>query len=188
MPVQIQDVEVVAQPPSQAGPGTAQPQQQQPASAPHPELQLEVERAARMRRSRDLDCSRLMPDDGALQSSRPTIVVDGQQSATLTGGQLRARVREDVHGLYDCELEIGNWGPDGGEEPTFLYFNRQLLDFGKQLTVTVSDQPIFSGRITGIEARFPEGGAPSIDRARRGSLPGPADDAPHADVHKRLRR
>jgi uncharacterized protein len=103
-----------------------------------------------------------MPDDAAVQSSRPTIVVDGRQSAALTGGQLRARVREDVHGLYDCELEIGNWGPDGGMEPTFLYFNRQLLDFGKPLALTVSDQPIFSGRITGIEARFPEGGAPTL--------------------------
>jgi phage protein D len=103
-----------------------------------------------------------MPDDAAVQSSRPTIVVDGHQSATLTGGLLRARVREDVHGLYDCELEIGNWGPNGGPEPTFLYFDRQLLDFGKQLTLTVSDLPIFSGRITGIEARFPEGGVPSL--------------------------
>ncbi len=103
-----------------------------------------------------------MPDDAAVQSSRPTILVDGHQSATLTGGQLRARVREDVHGLYDCELEIGNWGPNGGPQPTFLFFNRQLLDFGKQLALTVAEQPIFSGRITGLEARFPEGGAPSL--------------------------
>ena len=100
--------------------------------------------------------------NGALQSSRPTISIDGQDSATLTGGQLHVRVREDVHGLYDCELELGNWGQNGGSEPTFLFFDRKLIDFGKQLTLTVAGQPIFTGRITGIEACFPEGDSPSL--------------------------
>jgi hypothetical protein len=52
MPVEIQDVEVIAQPPSQAGQSPAQPPA--PSNAPHPELELELERAARIRRSRDL--------------------------------------------------------------------------------------------------------------------------------------
>ena len=101
-------------------------------------------------------------DGSALQSSRPTIVIDGRESPSLTGGQLHARVREEVHGLYDCELEVGNWGPDGGDGSTFLLFDRRVVDFGKQLTLNVSDETIFSGRITGIEARFPAGGAPSL--------------------------
>jgi phage protein D len=104
----------------------------------------------------------MAPDDGAVQSSRPTIVIDGQESASLTGGQLHVRVREDVHGLYDCELELGNWGPNGGTDPNFLYFDRKTIDFGKQLTLNVANQPIFSGRITGIEARYPEGDSPSL--------------------------
>lgn len=100
--------------------------------------------------------------DGALQSSRPTIAIDGQDSATLTGGQLHVRVREDVHGLYDCELELGNWGPNGGTEPNFLFFDRKLIDFGKQLTLKVAGQAIFTGKITAIEGRFPEGDSPSV--------------------------
>ena len=100
--------------------------------------------------------------DGALQSSRPTIAIDGQDSATLTGGQLHVRVREDVHGLYDCELELGNWGPNGGSDPNFLFFDRKLIDFGKQLTLKVAGQSIFTGKITAIEGRYPEGDSPSV--------------------------
>jgi uncharacterized protein len=101
-------------------------------------------------------------DDAALQASRPTIAIDGRDSPSLTGGTLRARVREDVHGLYDCEVEIGNWGPAGGDEPGFLLFDRKLLDFGKELKLSVGEQPLFAGRITGLEGRYPAGGAPSI--------------------------
>jgi uncharacterized protein len=103
-----------------------------------------------------------------LPPSRPTIAVDGLESPSLTGGQLRARVREDVHGLYDCELEFGNWGPAhparpaSGEQPNFLLFDRRSLDFGKELRVSVAAEPIFTGRITGLEARYPAGGAPSL--------------------------
>jgi phage protein D len=100
-----------------------------------------------------------------LPPGRPTIAIDGQESPSLTGGQLRARVREDVHGLYDCELEIGNWGPptaSAAPQPGFLFFDRRALDFGKELRVSVADEPLFTGRITGIEARYPAGGPPSI--------------------------
>lgn len=98
---------------------------------------------------------------GAVQSSRATVLLDGTEAPALTDGQLRLRVREDVHGLYDCELEVGNWGPSGGQ-PGFLFFDRRLVDFGKRLSLTFADKPIFSGRITGIEGRYPEGNAPSL--------------------------
>jgi phage protein D len=101
-------------------------------------------------------------DDTALRASRPTVALDGRESPSLTGGLLRARVREDVHGLYDCEVEIGNWGPAGGPEPGFLFFDRRVLDFGKELSLSVAGRPLFAGRVTGLEARFPAGDAPSI--------------------------
>jgi phage protein D len=101
-------------------------------------------------------------DDTSLQSSRPTIAVDGTDSPSLTGGLARMRVREDVHGLSDCELEVGNWGPNGGSDASFLFFDRRVLDFGKTLRLNVSDRLVFTGRITAIEARYPQGGMPSI--------------------------
>src|SRR5207248_427124 len=69
---------------------------------------------------------RLMADASAVQSSRPTVLVDGTEAPSLTDGQLRLRVREDVHGLYDCEVEVGNWGPSSGQ-PGFLFFDRNLV-------------------------------------------------------------
>jgi uncharacterized protein len=102
-----------------------------------------------------------MADTSALQSSRPTVLVDGTEAPSLTDGQLRMRIREDVHGLYDCELEVGNWGPKGAQ-PGFLFFDRRVIEFGKELSLKFSDKPIFTGRITGIEGRYPEGNAPSV--------------------------
>ena len=104
-----------------------------------------------------------MPDatTNALQPSRPTIQVAGSESSSLTGGLLRLRAREDVHGLSNCELEFGNWGPNG-DSADFLFFDRKLLDFGKDLQINVADKPLFKGKITGLEARFPQGNTPSI--------------------------
>jgi Bacteriophage probable baseplate hub protein len=102
-----------------------------------------------------------MPDADALQSSRPTIQIAGSESSSLTGGLLRMRAREDLHGLSNCELEFGNWGPNG-DSADFLFFDRKLLDFGKELKISVADKPLFTGKITGIEARYPQGNSPSI--------------------------
>jgi phage protein D len=101
-------------------------------------------------------------DPSAIKSSRPTVRVDGKDSESVTGGLLRARVREDVHGLCNCELEVGNWGPVDGEHSGFLFFDRGALDFGKELELKVGDGTLFRGRITAIEARFPEGAPPTV--------------------------
>lgn len=100
-----------------------------------------------------------MPDE--LQPSRPTIALDGTDSATLTGGLLRLRVRSDVHGLSSCEAEFGNWGPKG-DASDFLFFDRSLLEFGKELRIKVGTTPLFVGKITALEARFPQGNSPSL--------------------------
>lgn len=102
-----------------------------------------------------------MPDADALQASRPKIKVAGTESSSLTGGLLRMRIRENVHGLSNCELEFGNWGPNG-DSADFLFFDRKVLDFGKEIEIVLADASFFKGKITGIEARFPEGNSPSI--------------------------
>jgi phage protein D len=96
-----------------------------------------------------------------IQPSRPVIAIAGEDASTLTGGLLAMSASEDVHGLANCELEFGNWGPNGNG-PAFLFFDRSLLDFGKQIDVTVAGTTIFSGSITAIEGRFPQGGTPSV--------------------------
>src|SRR5262245_31967096 len=103
-----------------------------------------------------------MPDEQpGIQSSRPTFAVDGTESSSLTGGLLRLRVRDDVRGLSNCEAEFGNWGPKG-EASDFLFFDRSVLDFGKELKVKLGTTAIFTGKVTGLEARYPNGNTPSL--------------------------
>jgi phage protein D len=74
-------------------------------------------------------------------------------------------VEEYDHGMARCEASFGNWGTSRGEVG-FLYFDRDLLNFGKRLTVSVDGDDalvqVFEGRITGLEGRFPRSRPPEI--------------------------
>jgi phage protein D len=103
-----------------------------------------------------------MPDDtDVLRSARPTIVVDGEERAELALGLLTMTVHEDTEGLARCEATFGNWGP-AGDSTSFLYFDRKLLDFGKDFVVKFADTTLFQGRVTALEGEFPDGAAPRI--------------------------
>jgi phage protein D len=96
-----------------------------------------------------------------LRSARPAIRVDGQDQAALSSGLLELSITETAQGLYRCELKVGNWGAVDGE-PGFLYFDRRLLDFGKALEIRLGQDTLFEGRITALEAHFPDGRAPEL--------------------------
>jgi len=96
-----------------------------------------------------------------LQTARPTLIVAGKEQPTLTGGLLSLMIVEQTAGLYRCEARFGNWGPVDNSLQ-FLYFDRRLLDFGKEFRVALGENAIFHGKITGLEASFPEGSPPEI--------------------------
>lgn len=100
-----------------------------------------------------------MPDgsNSAIYSSRPTVVVGGEDNPDLAAGLLGLCIVETVGGLYRCEVLFGNWGATG-----FRYFDRRTLDFGKGFELKIGNDKLFEGRITALEARFPEGGPPEI--------------------------
>lgn len=102
-----------------------------------------------------------MGEGSSFKPARPKILVGGEESGSLTEGLVRLRVHEDQKDLYSCEATFGNWGPAGGNVG-FLYFDRQKLDFGKGFSVTLDDTTLFAGRITGIEASFPDGHSPEV--------------------------
>jgi phage protein D len=104
-----------------------------------------------------------MPLDSTtgLISARPTFLVGGQEDSSLAGGLSYLLIVEKTHGLYRCEAKFGNWGPKNNTTG-FLYFDRQTLDFGKDFQVKLADDEIFKGKITALEANFPEGQAPEI--------------------------
>jgi phage protein D len=101
----------------------------------------------------------------ALYTARPSFRIDGQDNTNLTEGLLTLLVEETTAGLFRCEATFGNWGPVNGNVD-FLYFNRQVLDFGKTLTVVMGQgetaAQIFEGRIMGLEAHYSQERPPEI--------------------------
>ncbi len=93
--------------------------------------------------------------------SRPTIEIDGEDRIALVERLLNLIIVETTEGLYRMEATFGNWGTVNGRIG-FLYFDRRTLDFGKTIRIKLGSDSLFEGRITGIEAVFPEGRPPEI--------------------------
>jgi phage protein D len=104
----------------------------------------------------------MMPDgqNAALSHSRPSIEIDGQRDATLTSAMLTLQVIDSAEGLARCDVTFGNWG--GPERAGFQHFGRDKLEFGKSLKLKLGDDVLFDGRISAINAVFPDGGPPQI--------------------------
>lgn len=96
-----------------------------------------------------------------LRDSRPAIFIGGREEPELSGGLLNLLIVETGSGLYRCEARFGNWG-NKGNRIDFLYFDRDRLDFGKELQVKLGDDVLFTGRITALEASFPEAQPPQL--------------------------
>lgn len=96
-----------------------------------------------------------------IRASRPSFFLGGQEDTSLSQGLLTLSIEETVHGLYHCDARFGNWGPKGNAID-FLYFDRQKLDFGKAIQIKLDQDKMFDGRISAIEAEFPEGSPPEI--------------------------
>ncbi|WP_457353978.1 phage late control D family protein [Roseateles sp. P5_D6] len=95
------------------------------------------------------------PSTDAIDSSRPSVEIDAQRDAGLCAGLMMMDIVETSEGLARADLVFGNWG--GNDSGGFQYFDRQLLDFGKALSVKVADDLVFKGAISAITAQFPEG-------------------------------
>ena len=95
--------------------------------------------------------------DPQVYSARPKFFVDGQEQVSLSEGLLSLQIEETSAGLYRCEATFANWGAKDGTA-TFLYFDRQLLDFGKKIRIEagggVGAGQVFEGKVTGLEGRF----------------------------------
>jgi phage protein D len=96
-----------------------------------------------------------------IRAARPTISIGGQDQPFLAEGLITLAIHEDVEGLFTCEAMFGNWGNVEGRAD-FLYFDRRLFDFGKPLSIKIGTGTVFDGRITALEAHFPDGASPQI--------------------------
>ena len=95
--------------------------------------------------------------DPQIYPARPKFFIEGTSKPELSDGLQSMSVEENAAGLYHCEATFTNWGPKDGSVG-FLYFDRQVLEFGKKLRIEagggVGAGQIFEGRVTAIEGRF----------------------------------
>jgi uncharacterized protein len=95
--------------------------------------------------------------DPLVYAARPQFKLGGASQPALSDGLLALMVEETVAGLRQCEATFANWGPKDGATG-FLYFDRQLFDFGTALVIEagsgVGAGQIFEGKITALEGRF----------------------------------
>ena len=98
-------------------------------------------------------------------AARPALTLDGAQAGALEQALLQMSIEEDTSGLYRCEATFANWGTHAGSVG-FVYFDRQVLDFGRTLSVELGSGDaagtVFDGRITAIEGRYPQQRPPEI--------------------------
>lgn len=95
-----------------------------------------------------------------LESSRPSVEIDGRANATLEAALVSYELTDSLESMARAELVFGNWG--GADQPGFQHFDRQVLEFGKPIKIKKDDAILFEGRITAISADFPEGQPPQI--------------------------
>ncbi len=90
--------------------------------------------------------------------------MDGAENTGLAGNLLELTIVARAGEPCRCNARFVNWGPASGGTG-FLYFDRALLDFGKNFAVTIGATgaaTLFDGRIFGLEAGFPEGAPADI--------------------------
>jgi uncharacterized protein len=68
------------------------------------------------------------------------------------------QIIDSAAGMARCDVRFGNWG--GAEQSGFQHFGRDTLEFGRSLKITLGGDTLFEGRISAINALFPEGGPP----------------------------
>jgi hypothetical protein len=109
-----------------------------------------------------------MPDAGlapSIYTATPKLLVNNEEQPAM-GELLKSMVIEDsADGMSRFEATFVNWGPGNGGND-FQFFDGQMVDFGKVITVQLGSGlaagTVFEGRITGLEARYPREVPPEV--------------------------
>jgi len=93
--------------------------------------------------------------------SRPLVIQSGQRNYALSTDILAVLVEETTEGLFRCEATFNNVDARNSSVG-YLYFGRDVLDFGKDFAIQLgagdNARRVFKGRISALEAEYPSGG------------------------------
>lgn len=97
----------------------------------------------------------------AIASARPGFRVGAEPAPRLDASLIRLVCGETEAGLSHCEAEFGNWGAHQ-DATGFTWFDRSVLDFGRDFAVTIGSVTVFDGRVMALNARFPAQAPPTL--------------------------
>lgn len=108
-----------------------------------------------------------MTDEHPYASHAPVFTVDGTRKGELARDVLRLDVEEGLYGLRTFVGRFHPVGPDSdGSTETLGYLDGGVLDFGKELEVTLGppggERRIFKGNVSALEVGFTETGTPCV--------------------------
>ncbi len=97
----------------------------------------------------------------------PVFSIDGDRVPSLARDCVRLEIQEGVEGLRTLRLHVFATGAGAAGPPDrMIYLDGGVVDFGKQLTVTIGpdggQQKVFDGAISAIEAVFEDGQPPLV--------------------------
>jgi phage protein D len=91
--------------------------------------------------------------DPVFCATQPVINIGGQDDLSLGDRLVGMSILENTNGLYRAEVLFDNWG-ERDNNLDYLYFDRQILDFGKAFKIKLGTDTFFEGRIMAVEAQF----------------------------------
>ncbi len=99
----------------------------------------------------------------------PRFFVGGNEDGTLSANLQRLEVWHDIDAVARVEASFLNWDNDPEQadaKPSYVYFDREKLDFGKTLRVRAGEDDngadIFEGPITALCARYDQKRPPEL--------------------------
>ena len=100
-------------------------------------------------------------------STSPVFKVGGERKGELARDLVHLAIEETTEGLKTCVARFLAVGfRDESSSETLLYLDGSVLDFGKELEVSIgpagTERTIFHGAISALEVRFDEGIAPEV--------------------------
>jgi len=102
----------------------------------------------------------------AVYAAAPTVRINGQEYPMVTELMLAMEMTEQEGGMSALELRVSNVASRDDNSSSLAFEDDQILKIGAQIAIYGGDrnapQEIFRGKITGLEAEFPDSAPPEL--------------------------
>jgi uncharacterized protein len=96
----------------------------------------------------------------SIVAASPTMRIAGEAAPQLAAALLDLEIRRAMGQRTTCHARFSALGLAGGQ-PVLQFLDRQLIDFGTPVSISVAERILFAGTVAAIEAEFRDGAAPA---------------------------